>query len=90
MKKKYIIFLAAALFVIINTSFAQPTLVWDVRYPDTTSFGAEANSCVIDSAGNIYVGGYAGTPSWMAYCTIKYNSSGVRQWAAMYNTGLNG
>jgi len=56
-------------------------------YPDTTSsFRAGSYALVLDASFNIYVTGYAATQTgtWNSYCTIKYNSSGGRQWVSNY------
>lgn len=40
----------------------------------------------IDGTGNVYVAGPSdGSGSFVDYCTIKYNPSGVQQWVARYN-----
>lgn len=48
-------------------------------------------SLVLDNSGNVYVaGGSIGFASGMDLATVKYNSSGVQQWAVRYNSPSNG
>lgn len=47
-----------------------------------------AHSIVLDGSGNVYVTGKSnegGASTDYSYITIKYNSSGTQQWAAIYN-----
>jgi uncharacterized delta-60 repeat protein len=39
----------------------------------------------VDADGNVYVTGYTGTDFTDDYATVKYNSSGVQQWVALYD-----
>ncbi|MBS1515973.1 MAG: T9SS type A sorting domain-containing protein [Bacteroidetes bacterium] len=82
--KKLIIFL----FVITaaQLSYSQVTLEWAATY---SNFGDYvAIDAALDSSGNIYVTGMGnGSNNKPDYVTIKYNSSGVREWIARY-TGL--
>jgi uncharacterized delta-60 repeat protein len=62
-----------------------------IKYYDGAGHGFDlASHNAIDANGNIYVAGYVKGISNSDYCTIKYNSSGVQQWAAIYNGTGNG
>ena len=76
---------------------AQPTLEWDRFYPQGNEFKAGAHAMALDDSGNVYVSGYAYNdnnpllPYFNAFCTIKYSSSGLQQWAVQYRgTNLGG
>lgn len=51
-----------------------------------------ATAIAVDKYGNVYVTGISEETGWLtnAYCTIKYNSSGVQQWVARYKYYPNG
>jgi len=62
--------------------------LWSVRYNGTANSTDEPNDMCIDINGNVYVAGYSRQSSNYGsedYVTIKYNSSGVQQWAELYN-----
>jgi uncharacterized delta-60 repeat protein len=63
---------------------------WVARYNGPTNGGGHAAAIKIDSLQNVYVTGTianaSGTP---AYGTLKYNSGGQQQWAALYNGPAN-
>jgi hypothetical protein len=64
---------------------AQVQQEWIKLYPDNDpSFTASANASVLDSLGNIYVTGSAGSSTFSAYCTVKYSPLGVLQWSHLY------
>src|SRR3990172_1020185 len=64
-----------------------PTLEWDRKYPNINTFHAGAYALVVDKSGNAYITGYSDSAN-SSYCTIKYSSSGVREWIK-YFTGPN-
>jgi len=60
---------------------------WVSRYGGIVNNSADkATSLAGDGSGNVYVTGRSGSGGTNAdYATIKYNSSGVQQWAQRYN-----
>lgn len=63
---------------------------WVVRYSPGSSLASEARSLAVDWSGNVYVTGWRflstdNTGSTFDYITIKYNTSGVQQWAVTYD-----
>ncbi|MBE2216658.1 MAG: SBBP repeat-containing protein [Ignavibacteria bacterium] len=64
---------------------------WSATHNGTANGDDKVNASVIDASGNIYITGVAiNTSSGADYATIKYNSTGVRQWVALYNGTGNG
>ncbi len=62
--------------------------LWVSRYNGLNSnFPDEALAIILDDAGNVYVTGRSGSGGYFEwdYGTVKYNASGVQQWAARYN-----
>ena len=67
------------------------TVHWSAIHNGTANGDDKVNASVVDASGNIYVTGVAvNTSSGADYATIKYNSTGVRQWVALYNGTGNG
>ncbi|RJP78414.1 MAG: T9SS C-terminal target domain-containing protein [Candidatus Zixiibacteriota bacterium] len=59
---------------------------WIAQYNGPGNDDDEAYDLACDEQGNVYVtGGSYGNGSNYDYATIKYDSSGVRQWLARYN-----
>lgn len=51
----------------------------------------EARDIKVDNAGNVYITGFTRTTATnFDFITIKYNASGVQQWATTYNGTANG
>jgi uncharacterized delta-60 repeat protein len=66
--------------------YAQVQQVWVSRYNGPGNYLDKSTSLAIDGSGNVYVTGYSyGSGTDYDYATIKYNNSGVQQWAARYN-----
>jgi hypothetical protein len=89
----FLTFLLFAAILSPHLLYGQPTLEWMARYNLYYDNRNDAPSdMVIDTAGNIYITGSALTTSRSNnFITIKYNSSGVQQWAVLYDgPGSNG
>jgi hypothetical protein len=68
---------------------AQVTQEWASLFNGVQNKNDVPKAMVVDVLGNIYITGYSTTPSFISsaadYATVKYNSSGVQQWAVYYN-----
>jgi uncharacterized delta-60 repeat protein len=63
---------------------------WATVYNGSANGFDEGYDIAADATGNVYVCGSAETGNAADYVTIKYNSSGVQQWATLYNgSGVN-
>ena len=64
---------------------------WAERYSGPGTGDDHASSVAVDGSGNVYVTGKSpGSGTDNDYATIKYDSTGVEQWAARYNGPGNG
>lgn len=64
---------------------------WVARYDGPDHSFDEANAIAVDEAGNVYVTGrsLSSSTSW-DYATVKYDASGMEQWAIRYDSPGNG
>ncbi len=83
---KKLLFLLFIIHYSLLIANAQVTQQWVARYSGPGIDLDRANSIKVDASGNIFVTGSVATSfdNW-DYLTIKYNSSGVQQWARTYN-----
>jgi len=81
--KYLIIILAIFLSMSLNYQFTYSQ--WVERYNGPGNYFDNATSIAVDNSGNVYVTGTSGSGTTSDYATIKYNSSGVRQWVQIYN-----
>jgi uncharacterized delta-60 repeat protein len=58
---------------------------WVARYDGPGNSYESVTALAIDPSGNVYLTGTSGSWSYNDYCTVKYSSEGVLQWAARYN-----
>ncbi len=62
--------------------------LWAARYINPYGGNGNMGNMVIDNSGNVYVtGANQGDTSASDIVTIKYNTSGVQQWAVRYDSG---
>lgn len=57
------------------------TLIWSATQTDITAY-IQFKSMIVDASLNVFVAGYYGAKT----TTIKYNSSGVKQWGVSYTS----
>jgi uncharacterized delta-60 repeat protein len=63
---------------------------WVARYNGPSNGSEEAMDIALDATGNVYVtGGSWNASSAGDYYTLKYDSTGAEQWAAIYNGSTN-
>lgn len=69
---------------------AAGTLEWSQSFNGAGNAGDIATAVAVDANGNVYVTGRsAGAGTGNDIVTVKYNSSGVQQWASTYNGTSN-
>ncbi|HAQ19859.1 MAG TPA: hypothetical protein DCR40_11585 [Prolixibacteraceae bacterium] len=83
--KKTITLISVVMYLFITMASAQPTEVWVARY---NGGGVDQlYNMTVDGSSNVYVTGASiqGTAFTTDFLTVKYNSSGVKQWEKSYN-----
>ncbi|RPI12635.1 MAG: T9SS C-terminal target domain-containing protein [Ignavibacteriae bacterium] len=81
-----IIFIITSLFVINFLLYSQVNQEWIAIYNGPSDSADYVNSMKTDASGNVYIiGSSRGSGTFLDYCTVKYNSSGIQQWVARYN-----
>ena len=59
---------------------------WVATYDGPAHSEDWPNALAVDATGNVYVTGWSGgDDTFFDYATVKYNGSGVQQWAARFN-----
>lgn len=87
---KLIAQLTVILSLLTSPIFSQ-NLQWQAVYNGPADSIDLAQKILVDASGNVIVTGFStGTGTYRDFATIKYNPSGVQQWAARYNGSSNG
>lgn len=74
------------ILILSSRAFSQVNIQWETRYSSSGNATDVAKDMEIDASGNVYVTGTsfnAGTGFDLQ--TVKYDNSGVQQWAVSYN-----
>ena len=88
---KKILILISILTGVSGYTFSQISPEWVRTYNGTANNNDEALAIVHDRSDNIIVTGRViSTGNNNNFCTVKYNSAGVQQWAMIYNGTGNG
>lgn len=68
---------------------AAGSLVWMSTYNGSNNGGDYGFAIEVDASGSVYIAGRSDEANLQHFTTIKYNSSGAQQWAAVYNGPLS-
>jgi len=63
--------------------------VWVARHDGSVHNSDEAFAIAVDDQGNVYITGWSSDPTFLSCLTVKYNSSGVEQWHAIFDDDPN-
>ena len=78
------IFIAIIFYV---NSYSQVSEQWTRYYNSPTNGNDQVRDMVIDKSGNVYLTGISSTSTTgNDFATVKYNSSGIEQWTARFNS----
>ncbi|MCB0728314.1 MAG: SBBP repeat-containing protein [Ignavibacteriae bacterium] len=89
--KTQLLLIAILFFAKIFNANAQSSQEWARIYNGSGNGNDQAAAIVQDASGNIIVTGRAvSTGNNNDFCTIKYSSAGIQQWAVTYNGPGNG
>ncbi len=79
------------LVVLLLLPALSPGQVWTARYNGPADDFDEPEAIAVDESGNVYVTGTSwGSGTGNDYATVKYDSTGVEQWAARYDGPAGG
>jgi hypothetical protein len=85
--KFYFILLFLTILILHPKIYSQPTQEWIATYTNPFNLSVQFDDMAVDTNGNIYLTGGIIRPDSQNgnFITIKYNSSGIQQWAVEYN-----
>ena len=88
MKNIFLVLLMLQITAVLT--YSQMIEQWSSEYNGPKGYDDYVSDIAVDASGNVYVTGYsfdstAGTTYKIDYATVKYNSSGVQEWSAIYN-----
>jgi len=77
------------LILLTTFAYSQVNQVWQSNFNGPGNGWDYPYAMVLDNAGNIYITGESANGNFYDCVTIKYNSSGVQQWAQTFNGSGN-
>ncbi len=69
-----------------STHAQNPEELWKRSFPEPDTSNVHIEKVISDNEGNTYLTGYISKNNDYDYITIKYNSSGIKLWSAIYNS----
>ena len=84
------LFLILALMQAGSSCLFGQTLQWGRQYQNLPLAFNYSSGVATDNSGNVYVTGQSDSINGTDFTTVKYNSSGVRQWVRRYDGPING